>query len=293
MKPDNLKTKIFLDSCDPEETDRALKLLGFLDGQTTNPTLIAKHPKVKERTKWGGKFSRLEAFSFYGNVVKEISSLMPDGSVSMEVYSDKNSYADEMLRQAKWMNSLIPNAHIKFPTTNQGIFAGCWALKNNIRVNMTLCFDQEQAACVHRATSDLNVAVLPGDVFVSPFVGRLDDRGENGMDLIKNILQMYETELYSHVRVLTASVRTLNHFLSAINIGSDIVTAPLNILEEWAGLGMVMPSSDFQYHHGLSEIPYKKINHDRAWQDFNIAHELTDKGMERFAGDWNALIGGR
>ena len=87
MKPKNLKTKLFLDSGDPEETKEALNLLGFLDGQTTNPSLISKNPIVIKRIESGKKFSREEIYAFYKDVVCEISSLIPQGSVSIEVYS--------------------------------------------------------------------------------------------------------------------------------------------------------------------------------------------------------------
>ena len=97
MKPRNLKTKIFLDSGDPEETKEVIKLLRFLDGQTTNPTLISKNPAAKVRLDKGDKFTKEEILGFYKEVVKEISNLIPQGSISIEVYSDKNTNSEEML----------------------------------------------------------------------------------------------------------------------------------------------------------------------------------------------------
>ncbi|MEK7542094.1 MAG: transaldolase family protein, partial [Patescibacteria group bacterium] len=97
MKSQNLKAKIFVDSGDPNETEELLKLLGFLDGQTTNPTLIAKNPEAKARLERGEKFTEEEIFGFYKQVVQEISSLIPQGSVSVEVYADKNTTAQQML----------------------------------------------------------------------------------------------------------------------------------------------------------------------------------------------------
>ena len=281
MKPQNLKTKIFLDSGDPEETKLALAMLGFLDGQTTNPSLIAKNPETA-----GKKFSQQELFDFYRKVVEQVSSLIPDGSVSVEVYADEKTTAEEMLKQGSEFYKWIPNAHIKYPTTAEGLKAAELSVKQGMRVNMTLVFSQEQGAAVYAATA----GAKKGDVFLSPFIGRLDDRGENGMDLISNTLKIYGSG-DGHVEVLTASVRSLDHFLEAIRLGSDIITTPLKILKEWAAAGMNMPDENFSYKpESLKPIPYQEINLNQSWDSYNIKHELTDKGIEKFAADWNALI---
>lgn len=286
MRPQNFTTRIFLDSGDPQETKEAIALLGFLDGQTTNPTLISKHPKARERFAQGKKFTKEEIFAFYREVVEEISSLIPGGSVSIEVYADKATEAQTMFSQGKEMFSWIPNAHVKYPTTREGLVAASRSIKEDMRVNMTLCFTQEQAAAVYAATK----GAKKGDAFVSPFVGRLDDRGENGMDVVKNILQMYQAG-DGHVEVLSASVRTISHFLYALKLGSDIITAPFPILQEWGKRGMSLPGENFVYEaEHLSGIPYQEIDITKKWEEYNIRHELTDKGIERFADDWNALI---
>jgi len=286
MKPETLKTKIFLDSGDPKDTESILSLLGFLDGQTTNPSLIAVSPGAKERLLKGEKFSKKELFDLYKETVQQISSLIPEGSVSVEVYADKDTGANEMYEQGKEMFSWIKNAHIKYPTNKEGLKAAERSIKEGMRVNMTLCFTQEQAAAVYSAT----MGAKKGDVFISPFVGRLDDRGENGMQLIENILKMY-TKGDGHVEVLTASVRNLNHFMVAINLGSDIITAPMKILIEWQEVGSLIPTKEYMYEKGeLTDIPYKELNLKEPWEEFNIRHELTDKGIERFAEDWNNLI---
>ncbi len=286
MKPETLKTKIFLDSGDPKDTESILSLLGFLDGQTTNPSLIAVSPGAKERLLKGEKFSKKELFDLYKETVQQISSLIPEGSVSVEVYADKDTGANEMYEQGKEMFSWIKNAHIKYPTNKEGLKAAERSIKEGMRVNMTLCFTQEQAAAVYSAT----MGAKKGDVFISPFVGRLDDRGENGMQLIENILKMY-TKGDGHVEVLTASVRNLNHFMVAINLGSDIITAPMKILIEWQEVGSLIPTKEYMHEKGeLTDIPYKELNLKEPWEEFNIRHELTDKGIERFAEDWNNLI---
>lgn len=286
MKPQNLRTKIFLDSGDPQETKETSSLLGFLDGQTTNPTLVSKNPFAKERFEKGEKFTKEELFGFYKKVVQEIASMIPRGSVSVEVYADKDTKAEQMLEQGREMFSWIQNAHIKFPTTTEGLKAASAAVKEGMRVNMTLCFTQEQAAAVYAAT----IGATRGQVFVSPFIGRLDDRGENGMQLIENIIEMYKKG-DGHVEVLTASVRNLDHYLQAIKLGSDIITNPYKILKEWGDTGSPVPQDDFQYDAGnLRPISYQEIDLTKNWEEYNILHELTDAGMERFSADWNNLL---
>lgn len=287
MRPENWKTKIFLDSGDPRETKAALLTLGFLDGQTTNPSLIAKNPATS-----GKKFSKQELLQFYRGVVEEVSSLIPQGSVSIEVYADKNTTAEEMLAQGREFNTWIHNAHIKYPTTREGLKAAEISVKEGMRVNMTLVFSQEQAAAVYAATHGAS----RGQVFVSPFVGRLEDIGEKGMDLIKNILEMYKAG-DGHVEVLTASVRSLLHIQEAANMGSDILTAPIKVLEEWHSATSQSPSdgvppSPYEGREGerWKPIAYKDLDLNKPWQEYNIEHELTNKGLEKFASDWNNLI---
>ncbi len=285
-KPKQLKTRIFLDGGNPEETKQIISLLGFLDGQTTNPTLISKNPEAKERLDRGDRFTEKEIIEFYHGVVQEISGLIPEGSVSIEVYADRSTRAEQMLRQGAEMFSWIPNAHIKFPSAHEGFKAAREAIRQKMRVNMTLCFSQEQAAAAYAATT----GAKKGDVFVSPFIGRLDDRGENGMDLISHILQMYKKG-DGHVEVLTASVRNIHHMLYALKLGSDIITAPFKVLKEWAEKGIPLPDPNYSYQPGnLKPIVYEEIDLGRSWEDYDIRHELTDKGMERFSADWNALI---
>jgi len=286
MRPENLKTRIFLDGGDPGDTKDIIKRIGFIDGQTTNPSLIAKNPLAKKRMERGEKFTKTEILHFYRGVVEELSSLLPWGSVSVEVYADASTPAQDMIDQAGEMFSWIPNAHIKFPTSHQGLIAAEEAVRSGIRVNMTLCFTQEQSAAVYAATK----GAKKGDVFISPFIGRLDDKGENGMDLIANIIQMYKKG-DGHVEVLTASVRSMDHHLFALKLGSDIITAPYSIIAAWGDKGLIVPGDEYVYdHQGLKAIPYKDIDLTKHYDSYDIHHDLTDKGMERFSADWNALI---
>lgn len=286
MTSDRPVTKIFLDGGDPDETRAIIDSLGFLDGQTTNPSLISKNPEARKRLESGNKFSEKELLVFYRDVVSRASSMLPDGSISIEVYADAYTRAEQMIEQGKEMFSWIPNAHIKYPSTSEGLRAAEAVVKDGIRVNMTLCFKQEQAASVYAATR----GAKKGDVFVSPFVGRLDDRGENGMGLIANLVRMYKAG-DGHVEVLTASVRTYDHMLYALHLGSDIITAPFKVLKEWGDRGMPVPGSDYAYNKGdLEDIKYKELDLSGRWEDFELSHELTDRGMAKFSEDWNNLI---
>jgi transaldolase len=286
MRPRELATRIFLDGGDPAQTRQVLAALGFLDGQTTNPTLIAKNPEAAARLAAGKRFTPEEILAFYRQVVAEISGLIPDGSVSIEVYADQDTEAARMLDEARRFFTWIPNAHIKFPVSRAGLAAAGRAVAEGLRVNMTLCFTQEQAAAVYAGTR----GAKRGDVFVSPFVGRLDDRGASGMDLIANIARMYAAS-DGHVELLSASVRTMEHFLYSLALGADIVTAPGALLLQWAADGLPVPGAGYAYDaRGLGKIAYREISLDKPVEGYDISHDLTDKGMARFSADWNALI---
>ncbi len=216
----------------------------------------------------------------------DISEVIPDGSVSIEVYADKNTSAEEILQQAEKFSDWISNAHIKIPLTRAGLEAAEKAVKKGIKLNITLCFSQEQAAAVYAATA----GAKRGQVFISPFIGRLDDRGKDGMSLIKNIMKMYE-DGDGHVEVLAASVRSYDHFLRSLQLKADIITAPAKILREWAKKGKPLPDKNYKYDSGkLKNIPYKNLDLSKPWNKFDINHELTEKGVESFCKDWNGLI---
>jgi transaldolase len=139
------RTKILVDGGDPDETLRVKRLLGFVDGQTTNPSLIAKNPEIQQRIASGHRLSLQEEKDEYRKIVQALSPLVGDAGVSIEVFADLDTRAEEMLAQGEEMN-------------------------------MTLCFSQEQAAAVYAATKGSKAPV-----YVSPFIGRLDDRGKVSM----------------------------------------------------------------------------------------------------------------
>lgn len=285
MKPENLKTKIFLDGSDIEQTNYLLSALGFLDGQTTNPTNFATSPEVKTRLDAGYKFGKDEVYEVYKKRVQQLSGLLPNGSVSIEVYADEKTTAEQMFEQGKEMFSWIKNAHIKFPTTKEGLRAAEMSIAEEMRVNMTLVFSQKQAAAVYAATK----GAKRGDVFISPFIGRLIEKGENGFQLVENIIKMYQ-QGDGHVEVLSASVRNAEQFTRAIQIGSDIITAYFDAIKNWheQGMGQFLPVTPDD--STLAPIPYQELNLNAAWSSFDIRHPMTDSGMERFATDWKNII---
>jgi transaldolase len=287
-----LSSKIFIDGGDPAETriaDTLLKKAGYhgLDGQTTNPTLIAKHAHVS--LKQGEKLTQKKAFAYYKKTVQEMSRIIPKGSISIQVIGDPDTLTSkQMLTQARDRKTWIPNASIKLPCTIEGLKTAETFCEEG-PVNITLNFSQEQAAAVHSATKKHKYPV-----FVSPFVGRLDDRGKNGMDIIINELEMYRRLGNGHVQVLTASLRNMKHLLCALHIKSDIITIPFKIFKEWADGGFTLPKDDFIYDApGLKEIPYSEHSLDADWHTFNTHHDLTDAGLARFWEDWQSIVSSR
>jgi transaldolase len=241
MLPEKRKTKILVDGGDPQETLRIKSLIGFVDGQTTNPSLIAKNPEIQRRIASGDKLSLEEQREEYKAIVRKISPLVGDAGVSIEVYADLGTTAEQMLTQGEDMFSWIPNAYVKYPCTYEGLRAAQMSVERGIRVNITLCFSQEQAAGVYAATRDSKAPA-----YVSPFIGRLDDRGENGMDLINNIQRMYAVG-DGHVHVLAASIRSLDQLLACFVLGVELVTVPTKVLEAWAAKGLPTPDRNFVY----------------------------------------------
>ena len=284
------KAKILVDGGDPEETVRVKHLVGYVDGQTTNPSLIAKNPEVRTLVSSGQKFSSRQELDEYKKIVQKISPLVGDAGVSIEVFADFDTTAEEMLAQGREMFSWIPNAYVKYPCTHEGLRAAQMSVREGMRVNMTLCFSQDQAAAVYAATKGSKAPA-----YVSPFVGRLDDRGENGMDLVKNIKQMYAAG-DGHVHVLAASIRHLNHLLGALALMAELVTAPGKVWEEWADASFPVPGADFVYQETdkankpLKAIAYKSIDLNQAWESFDIRHDLTTKGIQQFVADYKSTL---
>jgi len=208
--------KFFVDTADVKDI-RELNDAGLLDGVTTNPSLIMK------------------AGRDIIEVTKEICSIV-EGPVSAEVTAIEYS---EMMREAEVLSKIADNICIKVPLTLDGLKA-CKALTSDGRmVNVTLCFSANQALLAAKA----------GATFISPFIGRLDDMGIDGMELIGEIRTIYDNYDFG-TEILAASIRTVNHVKQAAMIGADVATVPPATLKAL------------------------------------VKHPLTDKGLESFLADW-------
>ena len=267
-------TKILVDGGDPQETQRVKELLGFVDGQTTNPSLIAKNPHIRELIGSGRKLSGKQEMDEYKKIVQTISPLVGDAGVSIEVFSDDKTTAKEMLSQGTEMFSWIPNAYIKYPCTEEGLRAAQISVRQGIRVNVTLCFSQQQAAAVYAATKG---ATQP--VYISPFVGRLDDIGQNGMDVVKNIKRMFSTS-DGHVLVLAASIRSIDHLLYTFMLEAELATVPAKILEQWASKNFPSPDPQFEYKSSGKPIPYEELDMEQPWEALDITRTDAQRHRE-------------
>ncbi len=211
--------KIFLDSANLTDIRDAMSW-GAIDGVTTNPSLVAKEHR-----------------DFFP-LLKEICETV-NGPVSMETTSRD---AAGMIEEGRVFAALHPHIVVKCPLTKEGLVATRQLTQEQIRVNVTLCFSATQALLAAKA----------GAYFISPFVGRLDDIGSDGMELIQDIKTIYTNYGFS-TQILVASVRHPIHVIEAARIGADIATMPLSVL------------------HAL------------------LKHPLTDAGLERFLKDWEQL----
>jgi transaldolase len=261
-----------------------LTSLGFLDGQTTNPSLVAKNPTILE-LKAKGELNELVIWDRYKQVAHEIKEIIPAGAISVEVYADIDTDYETMLAKAHELAGWFPGIYVKLPITAVGLRVAHTLAGEGTNINMTLCFSQEQAAAVHAATE----GARPGQVFVSPFIGRLDDIGIHGLDLIKNILFMYRA-WNSHVQVLGASIRTLDHLFGCIRAGIDIITIPKSVVDLWIVQGIENDPEIHTFEIAEKEaIRYRDLPR-QDWALYDIDHALTKKGIEKFASDWKGLF---
>ena len=215
--------RIFLDTANLEHIRHGARL-GIVSGVTTNPSLVSKEGKVN-----------------YKKLVQEICSIIP-GPVSTEVIStDVDGMLSEAREIAKWAKNVV----VKIPAGPEGTEATHILAKENIRVNYTLCFSVNQAL----------LAGLAGAAYVSPFVGRLDDIGEDGMLLVEDIIKVYRQYPGIKTEVIAASIRHPQHCLAAARAGAHIATVPYSVLMQM------------------------------------FKHPLTDTGCARFLEDWRKVMG--
>jgi len=214
--------RIFLDTANIDQIRQGVKW-GVLSGVTTNPTLVAA-----------------EGQQDYKSVVKEICSIV-EGPVSAEVVVEG---VEAMLAQARDIATWHKNVVVKIPATPEGLEVTSKLAKAGIKVNMTLCFSANQAL----------LGALAGAAFISPFVGRLDDIGQDGMALVRDIMDIYK-EYDFDTEVIAASIRHPLHCVAAAKAGADIATVPFKVLEQM------------------------------------MKHPLTEAGNARFLADWRRVSG--
>lgn len=212
--------KFFIDTASLTEI-REASALGVIDGVTTNPSLIAR-----------------ERASDFKQHVAAICEIVP-GDVSVEVTSLDT---EGMLREGREYARIAPNVVVKCPLTADGLKATRQLTSEGIKVNVTLCFSAAQAILAAKA----------GAAYISPFIGRLDDIGQNGLELLAEIVEIYDNFDWK-TEVLAASMRHPIHVIEAARIGADVATMPFKVMEQL------------------------------------IKHPLTDKGLEQFLADWRKV----
>lgn len=215
--------RLFLDTANIEHIGHGVRL-GVITGVTTNPSLVSKEGKVD-----------------YKQLVQKICAIVP-GPVSTEVLS---TGVDGMIAEARRIAKWATNVVVKIPASIEGIEATHQLSKEGIKVNLTLCFSVNQAL----------LGASAGAAYVSPFVGRLDDIGENGMRLIQEIVAVFKTYPAITTEVIAASIRHPKHCVEAAQAGAPIATIPYQILLQMA------------------------------------KHPLTDIGISRFQEDWRKVMG--
>ena len=209
--------KLFLDTAEVDQIRRYVPW-GVIDGVTTNPSLVAKSGRV------------------FDEVIREICGIV-DGPVSAEVTATD---AEGMVREGVHLAAIHPNVVVKVPLTQAGLIATRTFSERDIRTNVTLCFSANQALLAAKA----------GASFVSPFIGRLDDIGQRGLDLVRDILAVYRAYPTIRTEVIVASVRHSEHVREAAIMGAHIATVPPKLL------------------------------------DAMVEHPLTEKGLAAFLSDW-------
>ncbi|PYX99642.1 MAG: transaldolase [Acidobacteria bacterium] len=278
------KTRILLDSGDPDETVRIRGLLGYLDGQTTNPPLIASNPHVVKYLASGRRFTSHQESEEYRSIVQGISRFVGSAGVSIEVFADSTTSAEHMFEQGREMYAWIDNAYIKYPCTAEGIQAAQMSVASGMRVNMTLCYSQAQAAAVYSATKG-----TASPVYVSPFIGHLDGIGKPGIDLVKNIQRMF-LQGDGHVLLLAASIRSLEHLVHCLSIDVDMITVPSSLLSQWAIASFPVVGPPIMHAWAGDSIPYETLDLEQPWELFDLSHALTTQGIERFAHDYEQAL---
>jgi transaldolase len=212
--------KFFIDTANPGEIRKAYEM-GVIDGVTTNPTLISKEKRD------------------FNSLIKEICEIIPNLPISLEVIS---LTSEGMIEEARKLAKIGENIVVKIPMTAEGLKSIKVLVSEGIKTNTTLVFSATQALLAAKA----------GSTYVSPFIGRLDDISQTGMDLVEQIVSIFDNYAFES-EVIVSSIRNPIHVLEAALIGADVATIPFNVIEQL------------------------------------VHHPLTDIGIEKFLADWKKV----
>lgn len=302
-------TKLLLDSGDPNEYKELSELAKSkgteIWGATTNPSLIAKNLS-------GKKLTQDQAFKLQKDIISEILNIVP-GAVSAEVYADSETTAQQMIEQGEEIASWDPRVYVKLPTTLTAFQARTALRQKNIPVNNTLVFSQQQIFAINlheqimRNTNPNLENQWPS--FISPFIGRLDDIGLRGYQIIQHGMtlksQFTDTNNTPLTWILSASIRSTQHIKQTIDFKAELITAPAKAYSEWLKLTpeQIDQIDTATYTQNLHDIPYwtppTELLQIKTIEEFmnaiqtnqlDITHPLTDKGIEKFAADWKTIL---
>jgi len=283
-----LSTKLYLDTTNPDEVQTAQDILvhtglGGLSGVTTNPTSVIRY--FKKIFPPGVKIPYVQAIAEYRKAIAKIDKIVKT-PLSIQVIGDPQKLTvTDMIHQARDIALWTDHAVVKLPCSKPGLEAG-EILCQEMAVNLTVCYSQVQAAAAYAATKRSNY-----HAYVSPYVGKHEDNGKNGMDVVANILTMYRAYGDGHMQVIVASIRDVRHLVAALFIKSDIVTVPLRVLQEWASMGFPLPDEHFMFDQSsFTQIPYQEILLENDWRDYDVTNELTSQSEQKFWDDWKSIV---
>ena len=299
-------TKFLLDSGDPEEYKQIANLAkekgSELWGSTTNPSLIAK-----KLASSGKKLTTQEAFALQKEIVLQIIDIVP-GAVSGEVYAEQDTTAEQMAEQGREIASWHPRVVVKLPTTLEGFKARTILRQEGIGINNTLVFSQQQifAICLHEKImmSSVGSAKTGFPAFISPFLGRLDDRGEDGVNFLAKGMNIknnfFDT---TQTWMLSASIRNTYHVKRTLELNCELITVPAKIYSEWFGLSEEEKQTITNPTPNLTTIPawtpsdeLQQIQTIDMLMDamtsgkLDVSHPLTTAGIDKFVADWKAIL---
>jgi transaldolase len=285
-RPENLKTKIFLASAEPEETKEAIETIGFLDGQVVGLAHFIKSSRIANQG-FGNKQSTIaDITDQYKKLLQEIGSIALSGQIVADVIVREINICDELVDQGREMHLWSVNNIVRLPMSKAGLEATQILVKDGVNINLSPCFSVKQAA----AATSLTWQISLGHVSVSTFVSDLEKIGQSGTSLVESIVKM-KKENNARIEVLAEGVHSLSQFMEVLKVGADVVALPLSVIKEWSFEKMRLPSSDDSYDQSqLSKIPYVDLSLKKDPLDYDILHHLTAVKLEEMSDALDTLL---